>query len=79
MKVAIVVKDGIMPHSTSWVIPWEEYCQQNCIEYGLVDIMSVSSIDVLRYYDVLLWHFGQYNYTEMLEARSILYSAKKWV
>lgn len=77
MKIAIISKKEIKQHSTSWVVPWEEYCQQNCIEYDLIDIMAVNSIDVLKNYNVLLWHFGQYNYAEMLEARSILYCAKK--
>ncbi len=47
------------------------------MQYDLVDLMSLDSIETLRHYDVLLWHFSQYNYAEMLEARSILYCAEK--
>lgn len=64
-------------HSTTWIIPWIDYCERCHISYDVVDLFRMSTIDVLRNYDCLLWHFGQYNYAEMLEARSILYAAQK--
>lgn len=76
MKVLINKPDGVL-HSTSWVFPWVDYLQKNNIQYELVDILRTGSVvELLKRFDVLLWHFGQYNYAEMLEARSIIYSAK---
>ena len=75
MKVLINQQPGPL-HSTSWINPWEEYLKQNHIPYDKVDMFAVDAVDVLKNYDVLLWHFGQYSLPAMLEARSILYSAK---
>lgn len=63
-------------HSTIWNNPWEDYLKENHIQYDKVNLFAVDAIETLKNYDVLLWHFGQYNWAEMLETRSILYSAK---
>ncbi|MCQ2321745.1 MAG: hypothetical protein MJZ91_10555 [Bacteroidales bacterium] len=75
MKVLINQKEGPQ-HSTSWNVPWIEYLKQNHIECDTVDLFQTDAIKVLKDYDCLLWHFGQYSLSNMLEARSILYSAK---
>lgn len=75
MKVLINRRPGPL-HSTSWVNPWEEYLKENNIFYDKADLLAVDAIETLKNYDVLLWHFGQYGWSDMLEARSILYSAK---
>lgn len=75
MKVLINRRPGPL-HTTSWVNPWEEYLKENDIPYDMVDLFAVDAIETLKDYDVLLWHFGQYVYVNMLETRSILYSAK---
>lgn len=75
MKVLINQRPGLQ-HSTSWSNPWEEYLKENNIQYDKVDLFAVEAIETLKKYDVLLWHFGQYSLVDMLEARSILYSAK---
>lgn len=77
MRVLINQVQSRHIHSTSWVFPWEEYLKENGIEYDKVDLFAVDAIETLKNYDVLLWHFGQYGWTDMLETRSILYSAKK--
>lgn len=64
-------------HSSNWMFPWIEYCDSNNIKYDTVDLFETDTINVLRKYDVLLWHFGQYSYSDMLEARSILYCAEQ--
>lgn len=76
MKVLINQVPSKHTHSTSWTFPWEEYLMENNIPYDEVDLFAVDAIETVKNYDILLWHFGQYNWTEMLEARSILYSAK---
>jgi len=75
MKVLIHQSFGIQ-HSSAWNIPWENYLKKNGIEYDKINLFAVDAIKTLRQYDILLWHFGQYRYQAMLEARSILYSAK---
>lgn len=75
MKVLINQKEGPQ-HSTSWNVPWKDYLEQNHIEYDTIDLFQVDAIKTLKDYDCLLWHFGQYGLSDMLEARSILYSAK---
>ena len=65
-------------HSTDWSHPWIEYCKKNNIKHDVIDLFHVNNpMNLLKQYDCLLWHFGQYNYADMLEARSILYSAKQ--
>lgn len=75
MKVLINQRPGLQ-HSTSWNNPWEEYLKENNIPYDKKDLFAVETVETLKNYDVLLWHFGQYHWADMLEARSILYSAK---
>lgn len=77
MKIIIQFPLSKRVHSTSWTLPWENYCQCNKIEYEKIDLLKVYSVNTIKKFDILLWHFGQYNYAEMLEARSILYSVKK--
>lgn len=75
MKVLIYRHPGVL-HTTSWVNPWEEYLKENNIPYDTADLFAVDAIETLKNYDVLLWHFGQYDYVSMMETRNILYSAK---
>lgn len=77
MRVAIHRDNSVPTHSISWTFPWEEYCRNNHIEYEFVDLLKCNSIVTLKDFQILLWHLEQYNHAEMLEARSILYSAKK--
>lgn len=77
MKVAIGKSLSGIEHSTSWLFPWKEYCEKNGIEFELVDLMKCNAIEKLRGFDVLVWLFSNYSHAEMLEARSIMYSAKK--
>ena len=77
MRVAIHKDSKAVVHSTSWVFPWEEYCKENNVDYEIIDLLRCDVINELQRFDLLLWHFNQYNHVEMLEARSILYTAKK--
>jgi glutathione synthase/RimK-type ligase-like ATP-grasp enzyme len=64
-------------HSGSWNNPWVNYCDANQIAYKIVDCYHPDIINQLKEFDCLLWHFSNYVYTDMLMARSILYSAKQ--
>ena len=77
MKVAIYKNFDNIAHSTSWEFPWEEYCKEHGVGYELIDLMKGDAVKELKRFDVLLWHFGQYNHAQMLETRSILYAAKR--
>lgn len=63
-------------HSSNYAHEWIPYCEALGLDYDVVDLLAVdNAIDLVRGYDILLWHFDNYDYAEMLEARSILYSA----
>ena len=79
MKVAIHKKNNKKLHSGSWTPYWEQFLINNNIEYEFVDCFQCNIIEQLKKFDALLWRFGQYNYEDMLEARSILYSAKSMI
>lgn len=65
-------------HSTSWVYPWIEFLKKNHVDYEAIDLLkAVDVIEYLKKFDVLLWHFSNYNYIDMLEARSFLYTSKQ--
>lgn len=77
MKV-LINHDPAQPiHSANWTTGWIEYCKKNNIEYDMLNIMDEHEIEKLKEYDAILWHFGNYRFEEMLEARSILNSAEK--
>jgi len=76
-RVAIIMNKGSVTHSTSWSSPWIEYCNNNAIFYELVEYSEPDLLKKLGQFDILLWHFSGYIFSEMLVARSIIYSAKK--
>lgn len=76
MKVVVFRKDGVL-HSTDWASVWIDYFEANGIEYKAVDLLKTNAIEELKGYDMLLWQFAIADYPQMLEARSILYSAKR--
>lgn len=76
MKVAICIDKSSTIHSTNWCFPWEEYCVENNLNFEVLNPYSSNIIEQLNGFDVLLWHFSGYIYTDMLIARNILYSAK---
>ncbi|MCH5213856.1 MAG: hypothetical protein J1E97_01585 [Muribaculaceae bacterium] len=76
MRVLIQGDKSQKMHSTSWVRPWEEYCIENNIDYQIINLYEVEDIvETLKEFDVLLYHFGQYNFRDMLMARHIFYTA----
>lgn len=72
MRIAIHRNDDIFYHSTQWSYEWEKYCQENKIEYDIIDCFSNDFINQIGNYDILLWHFSQYSLQEMLFARNLL-------
>ncbi|MDX9920203.1 MAG: hypothetical protein RB289_09535 [Paludibacter sp.] len=72
MKILIHQRNNKIQHSTVWNNPWIEYCKKSNLGYEVIDLFQIESIDVIRKFDVLLWHFGGYVFEDMLEARSLL-------
>lgn len=78
MNIAIVYREGRPLHSTNFANQWILHLQERGIQYDTIDLLGTNAaMKILRDYDVLLWHFDNYSYEEMLEARSILYSAQQ--
>jgi len=59
-----------------WDKVWIEYCKENTIDYEVVNCFDNNILEVLKEFDLLLWHFSHYSLQEMLFARTILSSAK---
>lgn len=77
MKVGIHRQSDVRLHSSDWSTPWSAYCEEAHVDYSFIDLLKIKDINEIKKFDCLLWHFGQYVYSDMLEARSILYTAKK--
>lgn len=72
MRIAIHQNDDIFCHSTSWSYEWISYCKENDITYGVVNAFDNNIFEIMKEYDVLLWHFSHYSSQEMQFARSIM-------
>lgn len=76
MKILICKRENVLLHSTNWTQQWITAAEIMGLDYHTVDLLFVdNAIEIVREYDILLWHFDNYCYEEMLQARSILYSA----
>lgn len=76
MKIAICQRKRRYQHSTNWTVPWIEHCDKNNLNYEVIDFYANKAIERLNNFDCLLWYIIPYSLADMLEARSILYSAK---
>lgn len=73
MKILINHKQGSPFHATDWAKKWIDYCERENIEHIVTDLLSVyDPIKLLREVDIVLWHFDNYNFEEMLQARNLL-------
>lgn len=48
MKIAIFKEKGVIPHSTTWTNPWEEYCNEEGLDYELVDLYKTDAVEKLK-------------------------------
>lgn len=76
IKVAICYSSSQIQHSGSWTTSWIEFCKRENINFEFLNVMDLGIIDRLREFKLLLWHFTGFSFTNMLMARSIIYSAK---
>ena len=77
MRFALHSRSGRKTHSTDWTPVVEQYLRENGIDYELIDCMRTDIIERLKDFDVLFWHFGNYDHTDMLMARDVLYCARR--
>lgn len=56
---------------------WIEYCEQNKIDYKVVDCTNTDIIEHLKDCDGLMWHWGQTDYKCQLYARQLTLSLEK--
>ena len=72
MKVAILYSQAEKLHSTNWSHSWEDYCVKNKIEYRVVTPYKIGVIKELMNFDIILWHYSNYSFKDMLMARNVL-------
>lgn len=76
MKVAIHQNHDIFNHSTTWDTEWITFCKKNEIDFEIVNCFDSNILEILKNFDILLWHFSHYSLQEMTFARTIINAAK---
>lgn len=75
IKIAICRNDEIFHHSGTWITEWISFCEEEKLNYEIVDCYKPDIIGKLKDFDLLLWHFSNYVLADMMVGRSILFSA----
>lgn len=68
MKIAIHHREG------SFSEYWIKYCQDQSIEYKLVDAYKTNIVQQLVDCDIFMWHHDHINYKDVLFAKQLLFS-----
>lgn len=74
MKIAILYDSNEIMHSTSWSTPWVQYCKQHKLDYEEVNPFLNNIIGKLMTFDIILWHYSNYSFKDMLIAKNILFT-----
>lgn len=64
-------------HESVWIPECKAYCEEHGIQCDIINCYDSDIINKLKDYDALLWTMQNYVKADLLEARSILYSAKQ--
>jgi len=72
LKIAIQPKTG--PAGESFCERWIAYCQQQALDYRIVDCYRSDIIQQVAGCDAFFWHHHHWNYRDALFAKSLLYS-----
>lgn len=70
MKIAIHYKEN--DFSSKWI----DYCEQNKLDYKIVNCYDNNIIDQLGDCDALMWHFNQSNPKDTLFAKQLLFAVE---
>jgi len=76
MRILILKDDDLFKHSTNWSNVWIDYSKKHNLDFEVLSPYSSVIIPKLKDFDICLWHFSNYLYTDMVFARSILSTAK---
>lgn len=74
MKIAILYDKQEKLHTTNWSLAWQEYCETNNIFYKVVNPYKIGVINQLMDFDIILWHYSNYSFKDMLMAKNILFT-----
>ncbi|MEY8861417.1 RimK family alpha-L-glutamate ligase [Tenacibaculum singaporense] len=72
MKIAILYDVNERLHTTNWSLAWEEYCKKNNIAYQIVNPYKIEVVKTLLKFDIILWHYSNYSFKDMLMAKNVL-------
>lgn len=72
MKIAILYDDTERLHSTNWSLAWKDYCKSNNLNYLVVNPYKIGVINQLLGFDIILYHYSNYSFKDMLMARNVL-------
>lgn len=72
MKIAILYNKSEKLHSTNWSLEWEDYCKKNNLEYSVINPYEIGVVLILMQFDIVLWHYSNYSFKDMLMAKNIL-------
>lgn len=72
MKIAILFDEAEKLHSTNWSVAWVDYCNSHNLSYRVVNPYKRGVINELINFDIVLWHFSNYSFKDMLIAKNIL-------
>src|SRR5690554_7250546 len=77
MKIAILFDKNEKLHSTNWSIAWVEYCKENKLNYEVVNPYNNGVVNKLMNFDIILWHYSNYSFKDMLMAKNILFTMEE--
>ncbi len=72
MKIAILYNEVEKLHSTNWSLAWKEYCENNNLYYKIINPYKIGVVMQLLEFDIILWHYSNYSFKDMLMAKNIL-------
>lgn len=74
MKIAILFDQNEKLHSTNWSHAWVDYCEKNKLNYEIINPYKNGVIPQLMGFDLILWHYSNYSFKDMLIAKNILFT-----
>jgi len=72
MKIAVLYDEKEKVHTTSWSTQWKEYCAEHNIEFLIVNPYQNNVVKILADFDIVLWHYSNYSFKDMLMAQNVL-------
>lgn len=77
MKIAILFDENKKLHSTDWSLAWVAYCDNNNLNYKIINPYSIGVISQLLDFDIVIWHYSNYSFKDMLMAKNILFTLEE--